>query len=176
MAALLELPEGERSAYLAQQPAPIRAEVESLMAAYRSAGSFRCPGLSSGFSQFAIEMVRPVRQGSERCRPACAILGQRPNFARLESGKWIARHLDLRGERTREPPAHVPPGSSSQAGVVTRWYAPGVLKVPGRRWAKPCHSGLERQRRRRTIHRHESARNNAWCGSPTWPAARSCRC
>jgi eukaryotic-like serine/threonine-protein kinase len=40
MAVFLELPDEQRSAYLAKQPAPIRAEVESLMAAYRSAGSF----------------------------------------------------------------------------------------------------------------------------------------
>jgi len=40
MAAFLELPEDQRSGYLARQPAPIRAEVESLLAAYRGAGSF----------------------------------------------------------------------------------------------------------------------------------------
>jgi serine/threonine protein kinase len=40
MAAFLELPEDRRSAYLARQPAPIRAEVESLLAAYRGAGNF----------------------------------------------------------------------------------------------------------------------------------------
>ena len=34
------MPEEQRAAYLAQQPAPIRAEVESLLAAYRRAGSF----------------------------------------------------------------------------------------------------------------------------------------
>jgi eukaryotic-like serine/threonine-protein kinase len=40
MAAFLELPEEQRSAYLARQPAPIHAEVESLLAAYQGAGSF----------------------------------------------------------------------------------------------------------------------------------------
>jgi Tol biopolymer transport system component/predicted Ser/Thr protein kinase len=40
MAAALELPETERAAYLAQQPAEIRAEVESLLEAHKRAGSF----------------------------------------------------------------------------------------------------------------------------------------
>jgi serine/threonine protein kinase/Tol biopolymer transport system component len=40
IAAILELPEEQRPAYLARQPAPVRAEVESLLAAYRGAGSF----------------------------------------------------------------------------------------------------------------------------------------
>ncbi len=40
MAAFLELPETERSAYLARQPAPVRSEVESLLAAYHGAGTF----------------------------------------------------------------------------------------------------------------------------------------
>jgi eukaryotic-like serine/threonine-protein kinase len=40
MAAFLELPEEQRPAYLAQQPAPVRAEVESLLEAYRGAGNF----------------------------------------------------------------------------------------------------------------------------------------
>lgn len=40
MAAYLELPEDRRSAYLARQAAPVRAEAESLLAAYRGAASF----------------------------------------------------------------------------------------------------------------------------------------
>jgi len=38
--AVLELPEEQRAAYLAQQPDAIRAEVESLLAAYRRSGDF----------------------------------------------------------------------------------------------------------------------------------------
>jgi serine/threonine protein kinase len=40
MAAFLDLPENQRAAFLAQQPPAIRKEVESLLAAYGSAGSF----------------------------------------------------------------------------------------------------------------------------------------
>ena len=40
IAAVLELPEEQRAAYLAQQPPPVRGEVESLLAAYLRAGSF----------------------------------------------------------------------------------------------------------------------------------------
>ena len=40
LGAFLELPEKQRAVYLAQQPPPIRAEVESLLAAYRRSGSF----------------------------------------------------------------------------------------------------------------------------------------
>src|ERR1041384_544207 len=40
MAAALELPSEQQPAYLAQQPARVRAEVESLLAAYRRSGSF----------------------------------------------------------------------------------------------------------------------------------------
>jgi eukaryotic-like serine/threonine-protein kinase len=40
MGAVLELPEAEQTAYLAQQPPAIRAEVESLLAAYRRSGNF----------------------------------------------------------------------------------------------------------------------------------------
>jgi eukaryotic-like serine/threonine-protein kinase len=40
IAIFLDLPEEQRAAYLARQPAPVRAEVESLLAAYRGAGSF----------------------------------------------------------------------------------------------------------------------------------------
>jgi Tol biopolymer transport system component/predicted Ser/Thr protein kinase len=38
--AVLELPDEQREQYLARQPAPIREEVESLLAAYRRSGSF----------------------------------------------------------------------------------------------------------------------------------------
>ena len=40
LGAFLELPEKQRAVYLAQQPPPIRAEVESLLAACRRSGSF----------------------------------------------------------------------------------------------------------------------------------------
>src|SRR5271163_1387389 len=40
MSAYLELPEAQRAAYLAGQPAAVRAEVESLLEAYRGAGNF----------------------------------------------------------------------------------------------------------------------------------------
>jgi len=40
MAAFLQLPEEQRSAFLAKQPEPVRAEVESLLEAYRGAGNF----------------------------------------------------------------------------------------------------------------------------------------
>ena len=40
MAAALDLPEEQRATYLAQQPAAVRAEVESLLAAYRRSGAF----------------------------------------------------------------------------------------------------------------------------------------
>ncbi|MEO7650360.1 MAG: serine/threonine-protein kinase, partial [Bryobacteraceae bacterium] len=40
MAAVLELPESQQEAYLSQQPAAIRAEVESLLAAVRRSGDF----------------------------------------------------------------------------------------------------------------------------------------
>jgi eukaryotic-like serine/threonine-protein kinase len=46
MAAVLELPEEQRFAYLANQPAAIRAEVESLLAANRDAGHFLGSGVS----------------------------------------------------------------------------------------------------------------------------------
>ena len=39
-AAVLKLPEQERAAWLSQQPAAIRDEVESLLAAYRRSGDF----------------------------------------------------------------------------------------------------------------------------------------
>ena len=40
IAAVLELPEDQRAAYLAQQPSSVRSEVESLLAAYFRSGSF----------------------------------------------------------------------------------------------------------------------------------------
>src|SRR5580704_10323378 len=40
IAAVLELPEDQRAAYLAQQPFSVRSEVESLLAAYFRSGSF----------------------------------------------------------------------------------------------------------------------------------------
>src|SRR4051812_37461212 len=40
MAAVLELPEEEQAAYLAQQPASLRSEVEALLDAHRRSGSF----------------------------------------------------------------------------------------------------------------------------------------
>ena len=40
VAAVLELPEQERAAWLSQQPIAIRDEVESLLAAYRRSGDF----------------------------------------------------------------------------------------------------------------------------------------
>ncbi len=40
VAAAIDLPEEQQAAYLAQQPASIRSEVESLLAAYRRSGSF----------------------------------------------------------------------------------------------------------------------------------------
>src|SRR5438128_1028425 len=40
MAAALELPEEQRARYLAQQPAAVRSEVESLLEAHRRSGSF----------------------------------------------------------------------------------------------------------------------------------------
>ncbi len=40
VAAVLELPEQERAAYLADQPVAVRDEVESLLSAYRRSGDF----------------------------------------------------------------------------------------------------------------------------------------
>jgi len=60
MAAFLALPEAQRAAYLAQQPAPIRAEVESLMAAYQRAGSFL--GDETGKPAAAAELLGKMKQ------------------------------------------------------------------------------------------------------------------
>ena len=59
MAAFLDLPEEQRSAYLARQPAPIRAEVESLLKAYRGAGSFL--GNSTGDPVAAAELLSKMK-------------------------------------------------------------------------------------------------------------------
>ena len=54
LAVVLELPEEQRAAFLAKLPAPIRAEVESLLAAHLPRGQF--PGERNGRAS-----VRPRR-------------------------------------------------------------------------------------------------------------------
>ena len=77
LAAVLDLPEEQRAAYLARQPAPIRAEVESLLEAYRGAGSFL--GSETGNPIAAAEMLGKMK---------LAFAGTR-------------RHSELRGDRLR---------------------------------------------------------------------------
>jgi eukaryotic-like serine/threonine-protein kinase len=56
MAAVLELPEDQRSAYLSNQSAAIRAEVESLLAASRNAGDFLGSGVSKPIADMLTQM------------------------------------------------------------------------------------------------------------------------
>jgi eukaryotic-like serine/threonine-protein kinase len=68
MAAYFELPEEQRPAYLAGQPAAVRAEVESLLAAYGGAGNFlesETGGLLSKMKQVLAERTRHVSEDAE---------------------------------------------------------------------------------------------------------------
>ena len=107
------------------------------------------------------------------------------------------RHLDLRCQWERKPAAHVPPGNSSQAGVVARWNAPRGGKIRGRwpatRGSGPGRYGTPQEFMNRILKRARrlcprtglrtadssrlttaSARSSMWRGSRTWPAAKSC--
>jgi eukaryotic-like serine/threonine-protein kinase len=66
LAVFLELPEGERLGYLARQPPPVRAEVESLLAAYRGAGSFL--GAETANPGAAAELLGKMKLAFERTR------------------------------------------------------------------------------------------------------------
>jgi Tol biopolymer transport system component/predicted Ser/Thr protein kinase len=65
MAAALELPEEQRAGYLAQQPAAVRAEVESLLAAYRRSGAFLGSEAVAGTSTASITGSTDLRAGTQ---------------------------------------------------------------------------------------------------------------
>ena len=65
MATALELPDEQRAAYLAQQPAAVRAEVESLLAAYRRSGAFLGSEAGAGTSTASITGSTGLRAGTQ---------------------------------------------------------------------------------------------------------------
>jgi serine/threonine protein kinase len=79
VAVLLELPEEQRSTYLLKQPAPIRAEVESLLAAHRGAGNFL--GSDSGDPAAAVELLGKMKLPFGRTRLYSESAAETADFA-----------------------------------------------------------------------------------------------
>jgi serine/threonine protein kinase len=65
IAAYLELPDEQRSAYLASQPEAVRKEVESLLEAYRGAGSFLGSGTGELLGKVKLILAERTRRYSE---------------------------------------------------------------------------------------------------------------
>jgi hypothetical protein len=61
----LELPEEQREAYLARQPAQIRGEVQSLLAAHRRASSFLGTGTDLEASAGSVRKFIGIEAGTE---------------------------------------------------------------------------------------------------------------
>ncbi len=84
MATCLELPEKQRSVYLAQQPAEIREEVESLLAAYgRSAGFL---GDDTGKPLTSGELLGRLKAMAGMANSESLAKGTRPAVAGLDAG------------------------------------------------------------------------------------------
>jgi hypothetical protein len=146
MAAFLELPEQQRPAYLARQPASIRAEVESLVAAYRGAGRFL--GSETGKPIAAVDLLDKMRlmlaaAGSEnlaaRTRLYSESVADVPDFAvnaGTQLGSYRIESVIGKG------------GDAEAFPLVCFLSADAPVPVPGPPSAKQCSPAAPQQRLR----------------------------